>query len=330
PLILHANPADQNLLADLLDGRLLPLITKPLCQQKAYDLLGGLINTDTFLNHRGYSEVEQKRVNRIGQQRLRVIAVDDNAANLKLLSALLEDLDVLVTACDSGIKALQHIEQREFDLVLMDIQMPVMDGVETARRIRIMEKGERRTPIIAVTAHALASEKHQLLNSGMDDYVTKPINESQLIHIIHKWTGVNLHQKKNERGGDITEFGRNGAAVDMQLGIKLANGKADLAEEMLDMLFTSLQKDKSQITDRLIEEDYGALLEVVHKLHGATRYTGVPKLQKCSFTLEEALKLQRYEQVPDLTADLMLAIDQVVGWYVENRVPMRQLPAGQS
>ena len=323
PLVIHANPADQSLLADLLDGRVLPLITKPLCQQKAYDLLGSLISTDAFQHHRSFTEADQKRVSRIGHQPLRVIAVDDNAANLKLLTALLEDLDVLVTACDSGIKALQHIEQREFDLVLMDIQMPVMDGVETARRIRIMEKGERRTPIIAVTAHALASEKHQLLNSGMDDYVTKPINESQLIHIIHKWTGVNLHQKNNERGNTSAEPGRNGAAVDMQLGIKLANGKADLAEEMLDMLFTSLQKDKSLITERLADEDYGALLEMVHKLHGATRYTGVPKLQKCSFVLEEALKLQRYETVPELTGDLMQAIDQVVGWYVENRVPVR-------
>lgn len=323
PLIIHANPADQSLLADLLDGRVLPLIAKPLCQQKAYDLLGSLISTDAFQHHRSFTEADQKRVSRIGHQPLRVIAVDDNAANLKLLTALLEDLDVLVTACDSGIKALQHIEQREFDLVLMDIQMPVMDGVEAARRIRIMEKGERRTPIIAVTAHALASEKHQLLNSGMDDYVTKPINESQLIHIIHKWTGVNLHQKNDERGTTSAEPGRNGAAVDMQLGIKLANGKADLAEEMLDMLFTSLQKDKSLITERLADEDYGALLEVVHKLHGATRYTGVPKLQKCSFALEEALKLQRYETVPELTSDLMQAIDQVVGWYVENRVPVR-------
>src|SRR5690606_17520354 len=183
-------------LAELLDGRVLPLINKPLCHQKVYDVLGGIIESDAFVSLRNHGHHEPRIIDRLENRPLRVIAVDDNPANLKLLTALLEDLHVQVTACDSGIKALRHIEQREFDLILMDIQMPVMDGVEAARRIRVMEKGERRTPIIAVTAHALASEKHNLLNSGMDDYVTKPINESQLIHIIHKWTGVNLHQQK--------------------------------------------------------------------------------------------------------------------------------------
>src|SRR5690606_1204059 len=286
PLIIHANPADQSVLADLLDGRTLPLITKPLCQQKAYDLLGTLIKSDAFVNARASAMAEQKRFDRIENRPLRVIAVDDNAANLKLLNALLEDLGVQVTACDSGIKALQHIEQREFDLVLMDIQMPGMDGVASARRIRAMEKADQRTPIIAVTAHALASEKHHLLNSGMDDYVTKPIDESQLIHIIHKWTGVNLHLQPDPLHEEpATKTPVNDCPVDLALGVRLANGKADLADEMLDMLYASLQKEKPQIESLLQDRDYAGLLEVVHKLHGATRYTGVPYLQKASLAV---------------------------------------------
>jgi two-component system sensor histidine kinase BarA len=328
PLIIHANPADQSVLADLLEGRVLPLIAKPLCQQKAYDVLGGIIDSDAFMSPRINHHNEPKIIDRMEGRPLRVIAVDDNPANLKLLTALLEDLKVQVTSCDSGIKALRHIEQREFDLVLMDIQMPVMDGVETARRIRQMEKGESRTPIIAVTAHALASEKHNLLNSGMDDYVTKPINEPQLIHIIHKWTGVNLHQQKRERDAEneaaravaeIPAATSLGNAVDMALGIRLANGKEDLAEEMLDMLFASLQKDKPQIQALLAERNYETLLEVVHKLHGATRYTGVPLLQTSSQALEESLKLKRYQQI-DAQCDALIAeIDRVIDWCMENR-----------
>ncbi|MEN8669603.1 MAG: response regulator, partial [Ketobacter sp.] len=246
------------------------------------------------------------------------IAVDDNPANLKLLCALLEDLQVTVTACDSGMKALQQIEQRDFDLVLMDIQMPVMDGVETAQRIRSMEGKEAHTPIIAVTAHALASEKHTLLNSGMDDYVTKPINEAQLIHIIHKWTGVNLHAEDDSESRTADENGGE-SAVDMKLGLKLANNKEDLAEEMLEMLFNALQKDKDTIRVLLEDEDYETLQEVVHKLHGATRYTGVPFLQEASQVLEENLKLEKFEAVKVLTNALLNEIERVIGWCEQNR-----------
>ena len=324
PLVIHANPSDQSVLADLLDGQVLPLINKPLSQQKVYDVLGSLIECDAFVSLRENQELAFRQPELIENRPLRVIAVDDNAANLKLLSALLEDLGVKVTACDSGIKALQHIEQREFDLVLMDIQMPVMDGVEAARRIRMMEKGEKRTPIIAVTAHALASEKHNLLNSGMDDYVTKPINEQQLIHIIHKWTGVNLNAPQHYDDDEGQAAWQDDVAVDMALGIKLANGKQDLAEEMLEMLLASLQKDKPQILNLQARDNFEELLEVVHKLHGATRYTGVPGLQKCSLALEEALKLKQFKQVAALTDVLVKEIDRVLDWGQERQTRAAQ------
>ncbi|MAA59411.1 MAG: hybrid sensor histidine kinase/response regulator [Pseudomonadales bacterium] len=318
PLILHGNPADQTTLAELLDGDQLPLITKPLCQQKTYEVLGNLLESDAFDTESPDPSYDPLTVDNLTAEDLNIIAVDDNPANLKLLCALLEDLQVTVTACDSGMKALQQIEQRDFDLVLMDIQMPVMDGVETAQRIRSMEGKEAHTPIIAVTAHALASEKHTLLNSGMDDYVTKPINEAQLIHIIHKWTGVNLHAEDDSESRTADENGGE-SAVDMKLGLKLANNKEDLAEEMLEMLFNALQKDKDTIRVLLEDEDYETLQEVVHKLHGATRYTGVPFLQEASQVLEENLKLEKFEAVKVLTNALLNEIERVIGWCEQNR-----------
>ena len=317
PIVLHGNPADQTTLAELLDGEQLPLITKPLCQQKAYEVLGSLLESDAF-DTEAQSTKSAETAAALTAADLNIIAVDDNPANLKLLCALLEDLNVAVTACDSGMKALHQMEQRNFDLVLMDIQMPVMDGVETARRIRAMEAKEKRTPIIAVTAHALASEKHALLNSGMDDYVTKPINEAQLMHIIHKWTGVNL-QAEEELETESADEHPIEEPVDMVLGLKLANNKSDLAEEMLEMLFNSLHKDKDAIRVLLQDEDYETLQEVVHKLHGATRYTGVPFLQEASQALEENLKLEKFEAVKILTNTLLGEVDRVIEWCEQNR-----------
>jgi two-component system sensor histidine kinase BarA len=241
--------------------------------------------------------------------------------------ALLEDTGASVTACDSGIRALEILADNSFDLILMDIQMPVMDGVETTRRIRSLEGEARHTPIVAVTAHALASEKRQLLQSGMDDYVTKPISESQLLHIIRKWTGTDLPPAIVASGHSATP--ENGmpppadadAAVDMALGIRLANGKADLAREMLSMLVASLPSDRDAMQTSLLTQDVDALLHVVHKLHGATRYTGVPHLQSAAKAMEEALKQQRHTELHALWGPLDTEIGRVLAWAASQDTP---------
>ena len=320
PLVLHGNPADQTSLAELLGGPQLPLINKPLCQYKAYETLGEILESDAFVTERARPDMELPLVaSQLGPKDLQLLAVDDVPANLKLLCALLEDLQVSVTACDSGIKALEIMRDQHFDLVLMDIQMPVMDGVEPASHIRALEEGRRHTPIIAVTAHALASEKHNLLSSGMDDYVTKPINEAQLIHIIYKWTGVNLQPEPPMDQVAAANTEHPDPVVDLHLGLKLANNKPELARELLEMLYSSLQRDRETIPLLLREEDHETLQEAVHKLHGATRYTGVPALQRASLALEESLKLERQETVPALCQELLREIDRVIEWCQENQ-----------
>ncbi len=117
--------------------------------------------------------------------------------NLIVLEALLGELNVTTTKALSGQQALEILQERAehdskaFDLVFMDIQMPVMSGVDTTRAIRALEstiENHKRLPIIALTAHALADEKQKLLQVGMDDYVTKPIQIDQIIQILTHWT----------------------------------------------------------------------------------------------------------------------------------------------
>ncbi len=122
----------------------------------------------------------------------RLLCVDDNPANLLLVKTLLSDLGAQVTAVDSGYAALEAVQRERFDLVFMDVQMPGMDGRQATEAIRRWE-AEREVspvPIIALTAHALANEKRALLQGGMDDYLTKPIDERQLAQVVLKWTGL--------------------------------------------------------------------------------------------------------------------------------------------
>ena len=326
PIVIFGNHSDQMVIADMVGEGLPPLIPKPLNQKKAFDVLQRVISQDAVPelpanrdNTGAPAEPDSPRTARPNHQEppLQIIAVDDNAANLKLLTALLEDLGVAVTPCDSGTKCLELVGRLNYDLILMDIQMPEMDGLQTTRHIRSREAGDKHIPIVAVTAHALASEKQKLLKSGMDDYVTKPINENQLIHIIKRWTNRDLNSPAPVELPPSPE--RHQSAVDIALGLKLANGKEELAEEMLAMLFDSLKTDKHTMSQALEQQDYDDLLEQVHKLHGATRYTGVPRLQKSAKALEEVLKKKTFAEVPQLADILFQEIEAVLAWGIEHR-----------
>lgn len=118
--------------------------------------------------------------------RLRVLAADDNPTNQKVVAAVLAPLNAKITLVEDGAACVEAWRTGEFDIILMDIHMPVMDGVEAARTIRAAEESEqrRRTPIIAVTANALAHQVEEYLSAGMDGHIAKPIEVSKLYDAI--------------------------------------------------------------------------------------------------------------------------------------------------
>ncbi|GGJ90833.1 response regulator [Pseudomonas matsuisoli] len=260
----------------------LQLQAKPACTMKLQKGLSALLSTDVTYRSR---QVTQGRAPRI-------LCVDDNPANLLLVHTLLGDMGAQVKAVESGLAALEAMEDEEYDLVFMDVQMPGMDGRQTTDEIRRREalNGTRATPIVALTAHALANERRQLLQGGMDDYLTKPINERQLGQVVLKWTGLSL-QSLDKRTIELASPERSEILVlDPEEGLRLAAGKADLAADMLDMLLASLDTDRQAIRQARDKQDREALIERVHRLHGATRYCGTPQLRHACQQCETLLK----------------------------------------
>ena len=145
-------------------------------------------------------------------------------------------------------------------------------------------------PIVALTAHALASEKRALLQCGMDDYLTKPISEQQLAQVVLKWTGFSLRGQQRTRPSETPLPSRTLPILDAEEGLRLAAGKADLAADMLAMLLASLESDRQSIRQAQEPWDHRALIERVHRLHGATRYCGVPHLRAACQRCETLLK----------------------------------------
>ncbi|SHK75350.1 two-component system, NarL family, sensor histidine kinase BarA [Marinobacter antarcticus] len=292
-LEIHDTP-----LSELVSGHL----SKPVCREALYDellLLVHGINT----SGRGMSRQEHPAHLLPAPANMpRVLAVDDNEANLKLVMTLLQDYRIDAEGASSGFEALSKARQKSFDLVFMDLQMPGMDGVEATSRLREMDNSNHRTMIIALTAHALADEQERLIRQGFDGYLPKPISSGQLAETIRECTGYDCRNAGHADRFPVPEIRDTRRAlrpstrkmqrdcVSVAESIQLAAGKADLAEELFSMLLEQLPADLNQIERFWGKQDLVSLLECVHKLHGATRYCGVPELRSAANRLETALK----------------------------------------
>ncbi|EBG0110148.1 two-component sensor histidine kinase BarA [Salmonella enterica subsp. enterica serovar Enteritidis] len=236
------------------------------------------------------------------------MAVDDNPANLKLIGALLEDKVQHVELCDSGHQAVDRAKQMQFDLILMDIQMPDMDGIRACELIHQLPH-QQQTPVIAVTAHAMAGQKEKLLSAGMNDYLAKPIEEEKLHNLLLRYKpGANVAARL--MAPEPAEFIFNpNATLDWQLALRQAAGKPDLARDMLQMLIDFLPEVRNKIEEQLVGENPNGLVDLVHKLHGSCGYSGVPRMKNLCQLIEQQLRSGVHEE--ELEPEFLELLDEM-------------------
>lgn len=212
-----------------------------------------------------------------------VMAVDDNPANLKLIGALLEDHVQNVVLCENGLQAVDRAKQMQIDIILMDIQMPDIDGIRACELIRQLSH-HQQTPIIAVTAHAMAGQKEKLLSAGMNDYLAKPIDEQKLHNLLaHYRPGAIV-------AAQPAPAGIKNQTLDWPLALHQAANKPGLARDMLQMLLAFLPEVRNTVEQQLVGENPEGLVEIIHKLHGSCSYSGVPRLKSLCMTLEHEMR----------------------------------------
>lgn len=231
---------------------------------------------------------------------LTVMAVDDNLANLKLIGALLEEQVENIVLCDCGESAIQQAKTRHLDIILMDIQMPDIDGIRACEIIRSYPH-HSNTPIVAVTAHALKDEKEHLILAGMNDYLAKPIDEAKLGQLLaHYAPGVQSVETKLQKVP---------ASLDWPLALRQAANKPDLARDLLQMLVDFLPEVQRKVESNMTCPDPLALRDIVHKLHGSASYSGVPRLKHLCQQIEQALRSNT--SIADMEPELFELLDEI-------------------
>lgn len=258
---------------------------------------------------------------------LKVLTVDDNEANLKLINTLLMELVEQLESATNGADAWQKATQHVYDIIFMDINMPVMDGISACQRIRQSSLNEH-TPIIAVTAHAVAGERARLLSLGFNEFLSKPLDEKMLHYTLQEFCpliGQSAAATDNSAGDVEPGNGGNGL-IDWKIALQRAAGKPALAKDMLNMLLTGLPETQQQLSDAIHADNAEQLLQLIHKLHGACCYTGVPGLKNLAETLETQLKtgatLQQLEPELFELDDMLSALCQLnTDWLARVELP---------
>jgi CheY-like chemotaxis protein len=118
---------------------------------------------------------------------VRVLVAEDNVVNQKVAQRHLAKLGIHADIVGNGLEALEALRRIPYDLVLMDCQMPELDGYEATRQVRRGEAGSANVPIVAMTANAMHGDKERCLESGMDDYIAKPVRQKELVEVIERW-----------------------------------------------------------------------------------------------------------------------------------------------
>jgi CheY-like chemotaxis protein len=231
-----------------------------------------------------------RTVEEMGSRKVRVLLAEDNKVNQMLAVALLRKRGYDVTIADNGREAIDLVRRSTFDVVLMDVQMPEVDGFEATAAIRAMESAtSRRLPVIAVTAHAMDGDRQRCLDAGMDDYVSKPMDPEKLEMAIQRWTGQ-LPDFEHDRALDLAEGNENILAAVVQLFLQTTPARLDAIHRALDA------------------HDAAGLERSAHLMEDAAVNLAMPKLRDIAHRIAELGKRGELAQAAQLITDLDRAV----------------------
>jgi PAS domain S-box-containing protein len=240
---------------------------------------------------------------------VRVLLAEDNLTNQKVAMGVLERFGAVVEPVENGAAAILALEQGAFDVVLMDVQMPLMDGLETTRAIRAADGRELQptVPIIAMTAHAMESDRQKCLDAGMDDYLAKPIDAGELVERVAKWSG-HAPARVAERPGPVAPEA-DVPVLDWDGLLRRSMDDPELAAAVLDTFLDDAPGQIEDLRRSLADADAESARRRAHALKGAAANAGAEAMRYLALSaerfgdLEEAARLAR--ELEEALADVI-------------------------
>lgn len=235
-----------------------------------------------------------------GYKNVRILLAEDDPINQEVAKELLTTIGMLVDVANNGLEAVEKVKSNNYAMVLMDLQMPLMDGFEASRHIRQLPNGEK-LPIVAMTASVLQEDRQLCLSIGMNDYIGKPIEINQLMACLLHWLPqtqvmpVVAPKPVLSREEQIHQALAAIPGLNASLGLKLLRGKLDKYLQILGMFAQSHGEDVATIRRHLQAKEQEVPLRMAHTLKGVAATLGAEELSKRALALELALKASEPE-----------------------------------
>jgi PAS domain S-box-containing protein len=247
----------------------------------------------------------RETLNLFADRKARILLAEDNITNQQVALGILKKLGLRADAVANGAEALNSLETIPYDLVLMDVQMPVMDGLEATQRIREARSAvpNHGIPIIAMTAHAMRGDLERCLAAGMDDYVSKPVAPQALADVLEKW----LPKEQGESG-----IARHSSAVfDREALLERLMGDEDLAGTIADGFLRDIPRQIQALKDFLDAGNAPGAERQVHTIKGASASVGGEALRAVAHEMEMAGRAGDLAAVKARMADLEAQFDRL-------------------
>ncbi len=210
-----------------------------------------------------------------------ILLAEDNPVNRKVVLSLLATLGCQSDVAVNGLEVLEAVLHKRYDIILMDIQMPEMDGLDASRHLVKMLKPEERPVIIAVTAHSMKIHREECFAAGMDDYLSKPIRLDTLKRRLERWTGLTLRPGKSP-GVVPASSADDRSTMYKHLGKLLEQTDAEFIKEFIELFISSAEEILRDVTTAFEAGDRNALERSAHSLLGASRNVGAAGLaERC-------------------------------------------------
>ena len=248
----------------------------------------------------------------------RVLLAEDNLVNQEVALAMLDNLGLSYETVTNGADALDILQRQHFDLILMDCQMPTMDGFQATMAIRQSEQGtNQHIPIMALTANAVSGDRERCLACGMDDYLSKPFTQEQLTTMLAEWL-----PSAEAPQVDVTEEAETATAqetiyheLDPRAIENLRALRAGLLLKVLDIWLEESPKLLSQIQQSVAEPDFPVLLRAAHSLKNSAANLGARRLAQLCLQMEQQARQENPQELQNLLTEIeklfMLTKDEI-------------------
>ncbi|MCK5498400.1 MAG: response regulator, partial [Gammaproteobacteria bacterium] len=277
------------------------LLTKPTNASFLFDTIMSALGKK-ISSHSRRSERQEDYTEAVKRlQGAKILLVEDNEINQELAIELLTNGGVITTLAENGQEALDKVREQAFDGVLMDIQMPVMDGYSAARAIRKLDACAE-LPIIAMTANAMASDIEKTHQAGMNDHISKPINVAEMFCTMAKWITPRTPMLANDQVSIDSEEGEQDAippltGIDIDAGLAITQGNRKLYRRLLLKFLQSNLNFTEQFLSGQQSDDPEAATRIAHTLKGVAGNIGAIQIQSAAQVLETACKQHKEKSV---------------------------------